>query len=106
MPEEPPRSTRSFIAIHIPAVLTEKIVAVQTKLQGLTRTNSVRWTQPEQMHITMKFLGSVPIESLAALQSTLAEAVIGSAPFALSLEALGCFPSSRDPNPWVTARGN
>jgi RNA 2',3'-cyclic 3'-phosphodiesterase len=98
MLEELPQPIRCFIAIHVPRGLIDKIVSVQKEAQGRGNMEVVRWTRPEQMHITLKFLGNVPHAQLAALQHALAKAVLGNAPFALSLEGFGCFPSARNPN--------
>lgn len=64
----------------------------------MAKTEEVRWTQPEQMHVTLRFLGDVPNEKLPALENALGAAVVGSSPIKLSLEAFGCFPSARNPN--------
>lgn len=98
MPEELPERIRSFVAIHVPSELLERILCVQRELQRVAKTEAVRWTPLEQMHVTLKFFGNVPNERLSALEIALAEAVIGSAPFSLSLEGFGCFPSARNPS--------
>ena len=100
MPATLPERIRSFIAIHVPPELVERVVRVQKEVETKQKSNAqaVRWTRPEQMHLTLKFLGNVPHERLSAVETALAQAVVGSAPFSLSLEAFGCFPSARNPN--------
>jgi len=106
MPDVLPERIRCFIAVQIPPELIRKVVGVQREVQRKGNKEAVRWTRPEQMHITLKFLGDVPSERLSALENALCEAVVGSAPFALSLEGFGCFPSPRNPNVfWVGLSG-
>jgi RNA 2',3'-cyclic 3'-phosphodiesterase len=99
---------RSFIAIEVPLELIERIAGAQREIERVTKANAdtVRWTRPEQMHVTLKFLGNVPDDRLGALERALAEAVVGSVPFELSLENFGCFPSPRNPSVlWVGLGG-
>lgn len=48
---------RLFIAIELPLEIREKILAVRRKLADTGA--DVRWVPPEQLHITVKFLGEV-----------------------------------------------
>ncbi|MGH7311484.1 MAG: RNA 2',3'-cyclic phosphodiesterase [Candidatus Rokuibacteriota bacterium] len=61
------------------------------------RARGVAWVVPENLHLTLKFLGSVEplrLEQVAdALQATAAAA----APFALAVRGLGAFPSPARP---------
>jgi len=51
---------RLFLAIDIPEADKEKLQRLQ---QGLT---SAHWTQPDQMHITLHFLGEASLKSVIA----------------------------------------
>ena len=64
---------RLFIAMPIPAVVRAEIAVVQDALRrGLTATG-VKWTRPDQFHLTLRFLGDVEEarvpELMAALRS-------------------------------------
>jgi len=53
----------------------------------------LRWSRPEQRHLTLKFFGPVPdAESLAEF---VADAVRTREPFTLSLGGAGAFPNAR-----------
>src|SRR4051812_28340278 len=66
-----PASMRLFIAVWPPAELTARVA-------GLRRPDvpGLRWTSPEQWHVTLRFLGSVADGDLAAVVGALATALI------------------------------
>lgn len=75
---------RLFIAIDLPEQQRRLLAELRDDLAG------VRWVRPEQLHLTLAFLGEVPQEMLAPLRQLLAQ--IRSVPFQLELGRLGCFP--------------
>jgi len=54
---------------------------------------SVRWVLPQQLHLTLKFLGEQAPSELELVQDGLAEAVEEATPFTLSFHGLGAFPA-------------
>lgn len=80
---------RLFVSISPPA---SALNALDADL-GPTRSvapHGLRWTRPEQWHLTLAFLGEVPDADVPALTSALAGAV-GEAPMSLRLAGGGCF---------------
>lgn len=57
----------------------------------------LRWVPPENLHLTLRFLGEVPLTRLPALLSTLRETLDGPRRFELSLQAISLFPNPRRP---------
>lgn len=57
----------------------------------------VRWTRPESIHLTLKFLGGTPAEKGGAIMEALRRAVAGIGPFDLEVRGLGAFPNERAP---------
>lgn len=57
--------------------------------------NRVRWARPENVHLTLRFLGDVQQEDLGDLCAALEEACAKHTPFDASLSGLGAFPSER-----------
>jgi len=97
---------RAFIAINLPPQLRAKLAAVQQALQRAPGGQAVRWTAAGQIHLTLRFLGNVPAESVAEIQATLPQACAGIAPFDLQAGGLGCFPNPRQPRIiWVGLTG-
>ncbi len=65
--------------------------------RGEVAFDAVRWTAPENMHITLKFLGDVHQDDLPLLKEELTDVAGESARLHLELGANGCFPGERTP---------
>jgi 2'-5' RNA ligase len=81
---------RSFVAI----LLSDEVrAAVAREIERLrAAAPRVGWVAPENLHLTLKFLGEIPPDALAQVKEALAEAVQGATPFALAFHGLGAFP--------------
>jgi 2'-5' RNA ligase len=76
---------RLFISLTLPDPCRAVVVAeLYDTLEGVT------WTNPGQLHLSMRFLGDVESELAARIETTLAE--IRVKPFLLPLEKVGGFP--------------
>ena len=88
---------RCFVAIDLPAEVRAAVTRAQARLRGDAPDADVRWTDGEQLHVTVKFLGAVADDRVPAVSSAL-EAAVGDAPaIALAAVGLGAFPSLRRP---------
>lgn len=82
---------RCFLAIDIPDELRTALAELQDRLRG--RVDGVRWVHPEQIHLTVKFLGDVESNDIQEV-SIHADRIAGRiAPFDLAFAGTGCFPS-------------
>ncbi|WP_435117435.1 RNA 2',3'-cyclic phosphodiesterase [Halolamina sp. C58] len=90
---------RLFFAIDLPDDLREPFAAIQ---DDLAAAEGLSFTDPEQAHLTMKFLGDVPTEDEADDEPTVADAKVAGAaavdaadlsPFEMEVGGLGAFPS-------------
>ena len=91
---------RAFIAITPPITLQHRIAEVQEVFQPLSLP--WRWVTPEQIHLTLKFLGNVPVEQVTMIAQAMARAVQGQTAFSLRAQSLGCFPHPSRPRVlWV-----
>jgi 2'-5' RNA ligase len=85
---------RLFVAVLPPL----EIVAGWTKaLVGWGGVKGVRLTPPENVHVTLKFLGTTPRERLSPLEEALAGVARGRRPFVVGVEGTGFFPSKGAP---------
>ena len=91
-------SIRVFVAVALGNELKGELRAVQQKLQDLTTVRVVRWVAPENIHLTLKFLGEVDATRQADLTAALQESASTFGPFTLTVRGLGCFPNARRPN--------
>lgn len=88
-----PASVRLFVAINFPEELRASLVDATAALRHAAP--SVRWTPPERLHLTVKFLGEQPKESVAALAEAIAGVARRHRPMELELSAVGAFPNFR-----------
>ena len=103
---EQPDVLRLFIAVELPAIVRKRLadVAGELRAMGLER---LRWVKPENIHITLKFLGEAPAERRPEIEDALRAAAEGVAPHELTLGALGKFGGRQSPRVlWVDVRGD
>lgn len=93
---------RIFVAIDLPRTIIAALASLQQQLHPVT--NSVRWVDPESLHVTLKFIGETPEQKVKEIDSTLRD-VHGKA-FRLAARGLGFFPNPRSPRVfWVGLEG-
>jgi 2'-5' RNA ligase len=93
---------RAFIAIKLPDRVTERLQALQDRLKKRDAFSPVRWVQASSIHLTLKFLGQIPVEAAEAVTIALELACDPIPPFSLTVEEIGCFPNTHRPRViWV-----
>jgi len=85
---------RSFIAIELPEELKVGLDQLQTQLR-LGGQPWVKWVNPNGIHLTLKFLGSVAVDRINEITGAMEEAALGMSPFNLEVRELGAFPNLR-----------
>jgi 2'-5' RNA ligase len=100
-------SIRTFIAIEFGDEHHRALTDLQARLKRESATaRAVRWVAPENIHLTLKFLGDVESGRMPDLQRAVVDACAGSAPFTLRIAGAGAFPSMQRPNVvWVGVSG-
>ena len=88
-------TVRAFVAIEPPAGLRDALAGVPAAA-SLPPGASVRWTPPENLHLTLRFLGDTPEEQLAPLADTLDAIAAGAPPFELEPGGAGAYPEERN----------
>jgi len=83
---------RSFIAIELPDDLKLALIRLQEQLKS-GKSTSVKWVDPYNIHLTLKFLGNISTDIVDKVTRALEEAVRGISPFHLETKGLGAFPS-------------
>jgi len=90
-----PDAYRAFIALVLPDALREHLRGVQ----GCLSDNGLRarWVRPASMHLTLKFLGPLPLDKVAAVIAVLDQVARGCPPLQLTAAELGGFPHLHRP---------
>ena len=95
---------RLFIALAVPPEVREEIGRAQGRLRRDAPPGAIRWTRPDQFHVTVKFLGDIPSAQLAALESSVSRVCAGCPALRLSARGIGFFPNEQRPRViWVRA---
>jgi len=101
------KKIRGFVAIHPPQDLLNRLRQLQEQLQSALPPQALRWTPPDQMHLTLKFLGNVAVESVGEIQAALARSCERVPPLMLRAAGVGCFPDIGKPRViWVGLEGD
>jgi 2'-5' RNA ligase len=96
---------RLFIALELPSEVKDGLEAIRAQLARQAPPRTVRWVQPDGIHLTLKFLGDAPVARRDELQAALQVAVDDHAPFPITAGDLGCFPNPQRPRVvWVGIR--
>jgi 2'-5' RNA ligase len=82
---------RSFIAVELPLELKQALSRLQAKMKSASGA-PVRWVEPNNIHLTLKFLGDIDIEITGRITAALEDAARSMHPFDIGVSGLGVFP--------------
>jgi 2'-5' RNA ligase len=97
---------RAFVAVDLPepikAAISEQQHALRSALSlPRERSDDMKWTRPEGIHLTLKFLGEISGREVAQVIDALA-GLASFELFALQVKGFGFFPDARRPRVlWV-----
>jgi RNA 2',3'-cyclic 3'-phosphodiesterase len=97
MPDRPDSSPVSVIRAFVAANLDSGLKAVLTRVQDRLKATraDVGWARPENLHLTLTFMGQVEEGRLGAIGEAISVAATGCGPIRLVFEGLSAFPSPR-----------
>ncbi|MFZ5833696.1 MAG: RNA 2',3'-cyclic phosphodiesterase [Planctomycetota bacterium] len=99
-----PQTVRTFIAIESTAAVQKRAANLIERLKAAQA--DVKWVAPENMHITVQFLGDVQAEQLPEVIARVERAAAKFAPFELQMQGAGAFPNTARPRTvFLGARG-
>jgi len=92
-------TVRCFIAIDIEPNVKHQVDELMTIIgeQWYVDKDAIKWVKTENLHITLAFLGNVPIEKISLLCDIIESVSKTNNPFKINLEGLGFFPNIRQP---------
>ncbi len=95
---------RTFIAIELPEQIIDSIGRIQERLQDYGF--KVRWVRPQNIHLTLKFLGNIQKVQTEKIHQAIFESARGFAPISIAAKGIGAFPSIKRPRViWVGLAG-
>ncbi|MCL7971218.1 MAG: RNA 2',3'-cyclic phosphodiesterase [marine benthic group bacterium] len=86
---------RLFVAVNFPARLRQKIARLCRPLEDAGVPG--RWTEADQVHLTLKFIGEVPATDVEPISEALQQVAGSFRPFEMRFGPIGAFPSPRRP---------
>ena len=89
------RLLRTFISVTLP----KKIVSLSEMLQTtvISKKDNLKWVNPGNIHLTLKFLGNTPFEAANEINEVLKEMVVSYSGMELNINGTGCFPKIERP---------
>jgi 2'-5' RNA ligase len=85
---------RLFVALEIPSEVRKNLASLIESLRAVSP--QTRWVRPENLHVTLKFIGEVPEAKLSVIRGALAS-VRSEQPVTLDFRGLGFFPNEKHP---------
>jgi len=85
---------RLFIAVELPPDVRQSLGRVQEKMKSV---RAIRGTKPQQIHLTLQFLGDTPTAKVDAIAEALQHTVSPLSPFSVTLNGIGAFPNLKRP---------
>jgi 2'-5' RNA ligase len=84
---------RVFVALDIDEAIRERIRRFMDGVSGFAP--DARWVRPESLHVTLKFIGEKPVESVEQIKQALA--AVQSDAVNIAVRGFGFFPSAKAP---------
>lgn len=102
-----PQPFRCFVALPLETAVVSQLRTLQDRLRSQLRHSAIRWTAPDQIHLTLAFLGNVDPTRIQSLCSDLETACSTPPPLNFALSSLGAFPNPHRPRVlWVGLTGD
>ena len=82
--------------------------AIVSSTDSLKKSGAeVKWVSPENIHITLQFLGETEEAQIPLIKEALGKILLPYSPFYIKIAGIGCFPDTRRPRViWVGTEGS
>lgn len=91
---------RTFIAIELPEEIKNRLKSLQERLK--TAGADVKWVEPQNIHLTLKFLGETNDKKIKDIASVVRQVAENNPGFTMRISGLGGFPDAESPRViWV-----
>lgn len=86
---------RAFIAVSLPSALKARLTQIQNDLKGCNI--ACKWVNPENIHITLKFLGEIKDERLESIKKIISTVGAKFKSLQVTFNNFGFFPNPKRP---------
>ena len=94
---------RTFIAVSLSSPILTNIEKLMCTFPP--DLEEIRWVEPKNLHVTLKFLGDVPLNTLPQLIRAVTKCTHQIGSFDLTFQGFGVFPSRESPKTiWIGCR--
>lgn len=94
------KTLRTFIALDMPPEVKAAIASYVQPFKSLR--GRVSWVKPENLHLTLKFLGDTPANRVEEIATALQEIAAATTAFSANIVGAGAFPNGEKPRVlWV-----
>jgi 2'-5' RNA ligase len=101
---EPAEPIRAFAAVELDGPIRDAVAALVNRLRA--RPFRVAWVRPENLHLTLRFLGQIDSERVEAYAALVRDEAARLTPFVARVRGIGVFPDARRPSVVWTALGS
>ena len=88
-------SIRTFIAVEIDDEIRDRLYEFIAQFKKADV--DVKWIAPENIHLTLKFVGNIEEDILPDLNKIIGDAASRASPFKMNIEKVGAFPTIKRP---------
>ncbi|MEZ5360535.1 MAG: RNA 2',3'-cyclic phosphodiesterase [Candidatus Zixiibacteriota bacterium] len=86
---------RLFIALHFPDGIKRQLGDIIE--QARRKADGIKWVEPHNMHLTLKFLGDTPKNMVSPIIGGIESAIAGASACRITVDGFGGFPNLRKP---------
>jgi 2'-5' RNA ligase len=98
------KTLRTFVAVEITQSIRARAGELIAALAGTTA--EVKWVEPHNLHLTLKFLGDVHQQEIVQVCRAMARGAAEVKPFELDVRGAGAFPNAARPRTVWLGAGN
>ncbi|HEX5702134.1 MAG TPA: RNA 2',3'-cyclic phosphodiesterase [Pyrinomonadaceae bacterium] len=100
-------SFRTFIAIELPGDVRARVAQHIASLRRELPDVRASWSREDNLHLTLKFLGNVPVTDITRVSDAVARATKSVSSFELTISECGTFPAHGRPGViWIGAQAS
>ena len=93
-----PDSFRTFIAIELPPEVRSRVTQHIARLRREQPDVRASWCREDNLHLTLKFLGNVPVADIPKVSDAVERATKNTSSFPLTFSGCGTFPPHGRPS--------